>query len=77
MKNQFNKRWKAKLYMFYLKIKNKIIHRNITYEAYTINHTIPQNTYDVIECLITPDIQKKFDKSFQDELNKHIINNIK
>lgn len=69
---KFNKRWQVKLYIVWLRIKNRFKHRNITYESYGINHTIPENKYSVIELLLTSKIEKDFAKSFAEELNKYL-----
>ncbi len=71
MKNKFNKRWKAKLYIVWLKVKNRFIHKNITFESYGINHTIPENTYSVIELLLTEKIEKEMAIAMQEEIQKY------
>ena len=70
MKNNFNKRWHAKLYIIWLKLKNKFKYGKMTYEKYGINHTLPANKFDVMELILTKKIEKSFAIAVDDEINK-------
>lgn len=73
MKNQFNKRWKAQIYLFFIKWKNKIILRNITHESYFINHVIGNNSYyEVISLIWTKQTEYQFAMEVEKEICKLI-----
>jgi hypothetical protein len=69
---EFNKRWKAELYIFWLKVRNRFIHKNMSYEKYGIEHILPSNKYKVIELIITPKLDKELADIFKSEIDKEI-----
>ena len=69
---EFNKRWKANLYIYWLKVRNRFKHKNMSYEKYGIEHTLTSNKYTVIELIITPKLDKEFADAFKTEIDKEI-----
>jgi len=69
---QFNKRWQANFYIYWLKVRNKFKHKNMSYEKYGIEHTLPANKYKVMELIITPKLIKDLSDNVKSEIDKHI-----
>lgn len=67
---KFNKRWKAKLYINWLKIKNRIKYTNITFESYGIEHQLPSDSYSIIELILSTEMENAFKKELLIEIDK-------
>ena len=72
---KFKKRIYAKIYIIFLKIKNRFKYTNITFESYDILHELPENTYAVIEMVLCDESKKLFDEILDVEILKFIESN--
>lgn len=68
MEAKFDKKWKAKSYIFWLKIKNRFKYGKMTLEDYGINYEISTKKYSVLQLVWTKKLQAKFDKIVEEEL---------
>ena len=70
---EFNRRWKANLYIYWLKIKNKFKYKKITFESYCVEKIILSNKYNVVELISTIGIEENLDRSIKNEISKEVI----